>query len=105
MPRIFSNLLFRVILLFYCCATVQAFDTASFLGMSKDQQTFYLLGLVDSELLKSSDNGYCILTWARDDMHMFLSDWYAASEKHTGETSIALIVSQEINRTCNDSSS
>lgn len=100
MNRFLRNFFLLIIVYPYLCTAVYAFDSASFLEMSEDQQTYYLLGLIDSELLKSSRNGYCVLEWARDDMHMFLSDWYSHTRKHTGEQSIAFIVSEELDKVC-----
>lgn len=101
MRRIFRNALLRLIALSCFCTAAHAFDTASFLDMSEDQQTFYLLGLIDSEILKPSTNKNCVLIWARDDMHGFLFDWYAGSEMYVGEVSVAFIISEELKAKCN----
>jgi len=91
-----------MILLWCSCTAVYAFDTASFLDMTKEQQTFYLLGIIDSEILHLPANEvYCVLQWAREDMHMYLSDWYETHAEYQGEVSIAFVVGKELDIVCN----
>ena len=101
MSRILKNLIVRITFLWCCCTAAHAFDTASFLDMSEEQQRFYLLGIIDGEVHDlPAEQVYCVMKWARDDMLMFLSDWYSAHTDYKGEVPVAFIVSKELDIVC-----
>ena len=86
-------------------ASIQALTLQEFSQLQKEQQLYYLMGALDTEIIDASlgpERSECVQNWGLKGAYEFLVNWYNRDPTDINNASInvALIVGLEAHKVC-----
>lgn len=83
----------------------RAMTLQEFVQLEKDQQGFYLMGVLDTEIIDASyglERSECVRNWGLKGAYSYIAEWYnrAPNDEDNLSFNVALLVISGISETC-----
>lgn len=97
---------YLLVLIVFFPATTHALTIKEFTELQKEQQLFYLMGVLDKEIINASygpERSECVQKWGIKGAYDFLINWYNQDPTDTNKINlnVALLVGLQVSKVCN----